>query len=81
MLHDGIAAGIFNATYSGAGSQYAPWDKYLVNSEGLLDLVLRRMSKDFESTALKMRKPWGQSQLDFRKLLVCLIFLEVLDEV
>ena len=70
MQHDGIAAGIFNATYSGAGTAFASWERHLVNSENLLDLLLRRMSKDFESTAPKMRKAWGQSQLDFYMLLV-----------
>jgi len=64
ILHDGIAAGIFNMTYNGAGTTYGPWERNLMNSQELLDLLLQRMQRDFESTSAKMRKAWGQSQLD-----------------
>lgn len=64
ILHDGIAAGVFNIDYSGASGGFAPWDRALCNSQEIVDLMMQRMQKDFETLAPKMRKPWGQSQLD-----------------
>ena len=66
VLHDGIAAGLFNAKYNGAGSQFGAWDKWLTNTQELVNLLLGRMKKDYESCAPRMRKPFGQSQLDPR---------------
>ena len=62
--HDGIAAGIFNMDYNGAGSSFGAWGRTLINTQELLNLMMTRMRKDFESLAPKMRKPWGQQQLD-----------------
>lgn len=66
VLHDGLAFGIFNADYNGATAQMQPWDRHLQNSEPDLELLLKRMRKDWESTSPKMRKPWNQAQLDAR---------------
>lgn len=64
ILHDGIAAGIFNDKFSGGSGQFSQWDRYLENSPALLSHLLDRVQKDFESAAPKMRKPWGQKDLD-----------------
>ena len=40
------------------------WEKFLGNSQDCVDLLLHRMQKDFESLAIKMRKPWSQQNLD-----------------
>ena len=61
LNHDGVAHGVFNQNYcSGAGS----WERWLHNSAELLDLLLERMRKDWESMAMKMRKPWSQKDLE-----------------
>ena len=64
ILHDGIAAGIFNVDYSGVAGSLGAWEKHLGNTQETIDLMLRRMRSDFESLAPKMRKPWSQQQLD-----------------
>lgn len=63
ILHDGIANGVFNEDYISVGSG-DPWCSYLQNSPELLDLLLGRMKRDFESTGVKMRKPYGMKELD-----------------
>lgn len=63
LLHDGVAAGVFNASYNGCAPGLQPWDAILVNSGDVLDLMLARMKKDFESMSVKMRKPWGLKEL------------------
>lgn len=64
LLHDGIAAGIFNSIYNGASAGFVPWDAALQNNNGVLGLLLNRMKKDFEGLTPKMRKPWGQKELE-----------------
>ena len=64
ILHDGIAAGIFNVDYRGVAGSLGAWEKHLWNTQETIDLMLRRMRSDFESLAPKMRKPWSQQQLD-----------------
>ena len=64
LLHDGIAAGIFNSIYNGASAGFVPWDAALQNNNGVLGLLLNRMKKDFEGLTQKMRKPWGQKELE-----------------
>ncbi len=66
ILHEGLAAGVFNSDYNGASAQMQPWERHLLNSEPILDLLLNRMRKDWESASPKMRKPWNQAQLDAR---------------
>ncbi|CAL1137009.1 unnamed protein product [Cladocopium goreaui] len=39
ILHDGLAAGIFNATYNGAGSGLQPWEACLQNTSEVLQRV------------------------------------------
>lgn len=65
LLHDGIAAGIFNASYCGASSS-DPWNSHLQNSPELLELFLKRMQSDFEGQNVKMRKPWALKELEPR---------------
>ncbi|CAL1131034.1 unnamed protein product [Cladocopium goreaui] len=55
ILHDGLAAGIMNMDYVGTGNSYHAWDRHLSNSQEVVDLMLTRMRKDFESLAPKMR--------------------------
>ena len=64
VLHDGISAGLFNSKYNGAGTVFSAWERYLGNTQELVNLMLRRMQKDFDSLAPRMRKPFGQAQLD-----------------
>lgn len=64
LLHDGIAAGIFNSIYNRASAGFVPWDAALQNNNGVLGLLLNRMKKDFEGLTPKMRKPWGQKELE-----------------
>ena len=45
VLHDGIAAGLFNAKYNGAGSQFGAWDKWLTNTQELVNLLLGKMKE------------------------------------
>ncbi|CAK9091072.1 Uncharacterized protein SCF082_LOCUS42939 [Durusdinium trenchii] len=78
LLHDGIAAGIFNADYISVGSG-DPWCSLLQNSPEVLTLLLDRMKRDFETTAPKMRKPWGLKELDSRHLLEALSFITIFD--
>ena len=55
ILHDGIAAGLFNAKYNGSGAQFGAWDRWLANTQELVNLMLARMQKDFVSFAPRMR--------------------------
>ncbi|CAK9105262.1 Uncharacterized protein SCF082_LOCUS49072 [Durusdinium trenchii] len=48
ILHDGIAAGIFNVDYSGVAGSLGAWEKHLGNTQETIDLMLRRMRSDFE---------------------------------
>ena len=64
LLHDGIAAGLFNSVYNGASAGFLPWDSALQNNNGVLGLMLQRMKKDFEGLSPKMRRPWGQKELE-----------------
>ena len=63
LLRDGIAAGIFFVVYSGSAAGLQPWEVVLQNSPEVLELLLNRMKKDFESQSSKMRKPWGLKEL------------------
>lgn len=63
VLHDGIAAGVFNAAYSGATGTLGAWDRCLLNPE-LLDLLLKRMESDYNAVSLKSRRPFGMKELD-----------------
>ena len=64
ILHDGIAAGVFNMKYNGAGAAFGAWDKFLGNTQEVVDLMLTRMQKDYEGLAPRARKPWGLTLLD-----------------
>ena len=64
LFHDGIAAGIFNKDYHGAQASSQPWKRFLQNTDELLSLLLCRMEKDWVSLAPKMRKPYGQKELE-----------------
>lgn len=66
LNHDGLAHGIFNRDYSGATGSFTSWDRALVNSPALLQLLVNRMNQDWTSMNPKMRKPWGLSTLDTR---------------
>lgn len=73
LLHDGIAAGVFNMTYNGGTGVFHQWQKQLPNSQEVVDFLLRRMRQDFEVLNVKMRKPWNQASLDsFQTLVVSL---------
>ena len=59
-----------NMDYVGTGNSYHAWDRHVSNSQEVVDLMLTRMRKDFESLAPKMRKPWGQGQLESHTILL-----------
>ncbi|CAK8996569.1 Uncharacterized protein SCF082_LOCUS4848, partial [Durusdinium trenchii] len=63
VLHDGIAAGIFNKNFNPVGNG-DPWNIHLQNTPELLTLLLSRMRQDFEGMSIRMRKPFGQKELD-----------------
>ena len=64
ITHDAIAQGILNADYSSATGALSVRHKECTNSEVVLDLMLERMSSDFESLNPKMRKPWTAKDLE-----------------
>lgn len=63
LNHDGVAQGVFNRDYVGGSGA---WERWMANSPELLQLLLDRMQKDWESMAGKMRKPWSQKDLESR---------------
>ena len=66
LLHDGIAHGVFNASYNGASNSGAvsAWENLLQNTPEVLQLLLQRMQQDWESMSPKMRRPWGLKDLE-----------------
>lgn len=68
LNHDGISHGIFNADYTGATGPHVAWERFLVNNNTLLHLLVDRMRADWESFIPKMRKAWGQSSLEAQSL-------------
>ena len=64
VAHDGIANGIFNRTFTSATGSLVGWDKYLTNSDELLQLLCVRLENDWVSQAPKMRKPWTLKDIE-----------------
>ena len=75
VTHEAIAAGWFNVGHSSTTTVMSSWETELCSTEQILDLLLNRMIKDFESLAPRMRKAWTSRDLDTKSPSASNIFL------
>ena len=64
LTHEAVAAELFNDRHSTAQGVLQPWQKYLMNTEELLLLLVSRMEKDWSSANPNMRKAWTSKDVD-----------------
>ena len=64
MSHEPLATGLFNLNFTSDKGQWAAWQTVLVNNEPLLQLLVSRMSNDYEQLTPKMRKPFAMKDID-----------------
>lgn len=70
ITHDAVASGWFNVGHSSSSGAVSQWESELENTEEILQLLLDRMIRDYESLAPKMRKAWTSRDLETQLLLV-----------
>ena len=51
-------------SYNSGSGQYAAWEKYLLNTFELVDLMVSRMDRDYQLTGAKLRKAYNGKDLD-----------------
>ncbi|CAL1165232.1 unnamed protein product [Cladocopium goreaui] len=64
LTHEALADNLMNLGHSTATGFLLPWRTALTNTNGLLELMLLRMERDFTSTSPKFRKAWNSKELD-----------------
>lgn len=59
LLHEAVAAGVFNRDHNTASGAFTAWPNELQNTPELLKLLCERMLRDYETCHAKMRKPYS----------------------
>ena len=58
MSHEGLANGVFDEGYCSASGVLLPWENQLTNTISSLQLLVERLSSDYQALNPKMRKPY-----------------------
>ena len=62
--HDALSADLFNTGHSTGTGLLASWKDTLTNTTPLLEILVRRMEKDWMALPVKGRKPWNAKECD-----------------
>ncbi|CAK9049198.1 Uncharacterized protein SCF082_LOCUS27290 [Durusdinium trenchii] len=64
LTHESIANQFFMPGVSVAAASHSAWQDVLVLSEDSLQLMTKRMSHNYSTLNVKMRKPWSSKELE-----------------
>ena len=75
IVHEPLANDLLNANHGTAHGTLQPWGKYLVNTNSVLSLLVRRLESDWLNLAPKMRKPWNGKEVETLLSFSCMFSL------